>query len=138
MTPCRCCGDDPVTPGKEVFRAFIPREAKSANEHRVNNAGGWKYRKDRDRWESDLRTLALVHKPPRPTGKRRVFLTRIYSGGQREFDGDNLPAGLKGPRDALVKAGYLIDDSPRWAIVHYHQRKDDHLRGVEVVIEEIE
>lgn len=49
---------------------------------------------------------------PKATVKRRVKLHVVLGKGQRQFDVD---APWKDLLDALVKAGMLVDDSPKWA-----------------------
>ena len=136
--PCRCCADDPVTAGPEVFRAFIPLELNSAMNGRVTNDGSsrWAYSKHREAW---YRAVVLtIGNATKATGERRVFLTRIYGGRQRGVDPDNLATSMKALQDALVNSGLLLDDSPGKARIHYRQRRDAALRGVEIVIEDIQ
>jgi len=44
---------------------------------------------------------------------------------RRLLDDDNMIIGLKGLRDSLVEAGFLYDDSPKWATFTYVQKKRD-------------
>lgn len=54
---------------------------------------------------------ARIDRIPRATGKRRVSLMITLCKGQRRWDTDALWKSLL---DALVWAGMLIDDRPKW------------------------
>lgn len=45
------------------------------------------------------------------TGKRKVSLQLTLTGRKQAFDADNI---WKAVLDALVTAGLLVDDSPKW------------------------
>lgn len=111
-------------------------EAASLNSHQQNDARGWAYRKMRDRWVLLLRSAARAGGIPRPEERRRITLTRLYSGRQRELDRDNLVGGLKAVVDALRRADLILDDTRRWAQVHYLQERGDR-RGLRVQVEEV-
>jgi len=49
----------------------------------------------------------------------------IFSLRERRIDHDNLVTGAKAMVDALVKFGWLNDDSPKWVIRRYEQRLRD-------------
>ncbi len=76
------------------------------------------------------------------TEYRHVTLTRLLGVGQREMDPDNCAAMLKHIRDSLQcptasrpGSSWIVDDSPKWAIITYAQAKD-HVRGpaIEVTV----
>jgi hypothetical protein len=121
---------------------FIPRQATSQNARRHNSKTGFAYRKERERWLNDLRAQAAIpsavaHPSVWLPCKRRVMVTRLYCGRQRQLDYGNLVGGFKPAMDAMVQAGWLVDDSPRWLEDHYQQRRSDIFSGVEFRIEEL-
>ena len=135
MTRCAMCEYDPAlsVAGRWEFELVV--EVQSANAHIVNGrVASWAYRKRRDEWTMLMR-VASRHIPG-PTGKRRITLTRLYSGRQREWDRDNLVGGAKLVLDAAVKAGILIDDAKAFAEVHYLQERGER-RGTRVLVEAI-
>ena len=142
MTACPACHYDPDATVTACWRFFIPIAGPSQN--RLHGKGGarFKYRKVRDDYERMIRAAIVAHKVMLAVGpraaKRRVTLTRFYTGREREFDRANWVGGAKPILDALVRCGLLVDDSPRWLDDYYHQRRDEHLRGVEIQIEEVQ
>lgn len=72
----------------------------------------------------------------RATGDRRskVVLMRY---GARLLDGDNLAASGKATLDALVRTGFLVDDSPKYCTVRYEQRIGMPRRTVVVIEPEV-
>jgi hypothetical protein len=77
---------------------------------------------------------------PPATGKRRVTWERILGPRQREFDEPNLIGGLKPLLDGMVRAGLLVDDSPRWYEGVYRQVTGNRQDGpaIRVTIEEVD
>lgn len=69
--------------------------------------------------------------------KRNVTFTRHYAGREREMDHANMVGGMKGAVDAMVRAGLLVDDSPKWFAAEYRQVRSDR-SGLHVLIEEVE
>jgi hypothetical protein len=56
---------------------------------------------------------------------------------QRLMDGDNAVAAMKGARDGLIDAGWLVDDSSRWlAAYEVRQRQSAGFPRIEVEIAE--
>jgi hypothetical protein len=139
---CPFCGGDARRVVAAQWRFFIPRQATSMNAHRQNDARGHAYRKERDRWEQDLRAhgraTRLPWAPPAASaGIRRVTLLRLFCGRQRELDYGNLVGGLKPVLDAMVRSGWLLDDSPAYCEDHYLQRRHDMLSGIEFTVEDL-
>lgn len=136
--PCPKCGFDGSIPVLAEYTMQIERDPPSLNA-RLHNAGNqrWRYAAERDVWSQ----LALVERVnrriPHAVSKRRVTLTRIYGGQQKERDVDNLSGGMKICVDALVYAQVLKDDSPAFAELHYKQQRntDGRWRGLVVHIE---
>jgi hypothetical protein len=84
-----------------------------------------------------LSSWATAMKIPFAEARRRVTITRCYSGQQKLRDHGNLVGGLKAAVDAMVRVKLLKDDSPAWAEVYYHQlRVDKDGRGTIITIEE--
>lgn len=81
-------------------------------------SSGWRYIKERKAW------AALVPALPfnvRRETKRGVHVLRLMGKGQREYDDENLLRGVKALMDALVVAGFLKNDSPKWRVLSYDQ-----------------
>lgn len=136
MTACAKCGHDPGAAVARTWRLVIAKELESANKHTINSGGArWRYAKERGEWEQWLMTFPRgdLH---RATGRRRVTITRRFSGRQREWDPDNLVAGTKVLRDALKRAGVIVDDSRQWLECHSLQERADRSETV-VLVEEL-
>jgi hypothetical protein len=132
---CERCGHDPDAQVRARWSFFVSAEVKSLNAHRGNyGAQRWAYKADRSRWQQWFAVLARNNGIPvgDEVPFRRVVLTRIYSGRQREFDVDNLAGGCKVVVDAMVRAGLLRGDDKASAQVTYRQRKITAIRGSEV------
>lgn len=83
-----------------------------------SHAGGWRYIRERKAW------AALVPSVPfaaRRAEKRGVHVARFMAKGERDFDDENLLRGVKPLMDALVVAGFLKNDSPKWRVLSYDQ-----------------
>lgn len=141
MSACVKCGHDPEVAVLRSWSFHVPRAPESLNAHSVNaGLARFVYAKKRNAWLSDLATMARVERIPEAIVKRRVTLTRVYHGRCRAFDRDNLAGGMKMIVDALVLAGLITDDSPRWAELHFAQRKvsgASSYAGLDVHIEEL-
>lgn len=89
------------------------------------------------RWQvrANLARLRKEGVDPRARGPRRMHLTRI---GARLLDEDNLSGGAKPIVDALVREGYLVDDSPEHAELVYSQVTSKDRRETIVELEEID
>jgi hypothetical protein len=145
MTACPHCGHiAPVV--LRSWETWIAAKVESANSRSVNaGAARWGYAKKRDEWRLRWRaTLWLDGKrgglPPvwpwTNVGRiRYVTFTRHFTGREREMDHANLIGGMKGPVDAMVRVGLLVDDSPKWFTAEYLQVRSDR-SGLHVRIEE--
>lgn len=125
MTACVRCGHDPEAEVLASWSLSVPMQIVSGNRH-VYNVGGsrFAYAKSRNAWQFAIRVIARRCGATKATGRRRVTVTRVYSGRQRELDFDNLATGAKPVLDALVREGLLVDDDRAHAEVSYRQRKD--------------
>lgn len=63
-------------------------------------------------WMLEFRKARLDLKIPRAIGKRRLVVTRMFCGREKERDYINLVGGMKSVVDALVLEGLLVDDKP--------------------------
>lgn len=137
MTACARCSFDPDATVLASWEFTIDRDPPSLNE-RLFNAGPrrWAYSRERDMWILEFTNVRLLKQMPFAKGKRRVTLTRLYSGQQKERDVDNLVGGGKNLVDAMVHAGILKGDSPALAEIHWAQERG--ARGLRVLVEELE
>ena len=92
----------------------IRRRVPSQNQTQY---GHWRtYAKERDQWFLLLRAQLPPRQPPEcPV---RILLRSFRT---RQVDYANLVGGAKPIPDALVRLGYLKDDSPRWFHCDYTQ-----------------
>jgi len=134
MTACQKCQHDPDAAVIARWEFTIPRDLPSLNERIHNGAKGWAYRKSRDSWLQDLTVLGYAHKVTSATTKRRVTITRLYSGRQQEMDRANIDT--KACVDALRLTRAIHDDAPTWLELHVLQVKGTE-RGTRVLIEEL-
>ena len=74
---------------------------------------------------------------PEAKGPRHVSLMALRPGaeGSHVLDDDNLAAWLKPVVDGLVRAGWLVDDTPKWATFSRAQARGAR-REVEVIVTE--
>jgi len=137
VSACCKCGHDPLAAVGASWSLFIAKDPPSLNA-RLHNAGAsrWKYAKERGVWGWLIRQARLATAATRATGKRRVTLTRVYAGRQKERDLDNAVGGGKPIVDALVREGLLIDDAPAWAEIHHAQVRGEPA-GLRIDIEEL-
>lgn len=96
----------------------------------------WRQRSaDRDAWIVYLRA-AVGYLPMRPT--RRMHAHIVSLRARLIEDDANLRGGAKGLVDALVRLGFLRDDSDRWARLTYEQRRaPKSLRCTRITIAEV-
>jgi Holliday junction resolvase RusA-like endonuclease len=138
MTTCPTCGH--VTPGRPIgsrWSFLLPKRLGSLNDHMINaGASRWQYKREREQWRILLQNARQLHAMPLPKGKRAVVLTRLYAGRERERDHDNLVGAAKPVLDAMVKAGLLIDDAPKFLACTYQQERAAE-PGVRVEIMEV-
>lgn len=116
----------------------IDREVESLNARRVNVRGwrGGEYKRNRDAWQWLFKIERVNRRIPTATGRRRVTLTRLYSGRQRAFDRGNLVGGCKMILDAMVRESLIVDDKAEYLEDHYAQRRSA-TSGIVVLIEEL-
>lgn len=97
----------------------VPRRFPTVN---VWHGGpAWKYKRERDAWLREFPPTTALN---RATGRRAVFITRIYpkAPGQKRYDDDNLDGGAKPVLDALRRLGWLKGDSPAHCTKEVDQR----------------
>jgi hypothetical protein len=132
MTACPYCGDDPSTPVLERYSFTIeiaipnPQNLKGGGKRLHNSgAGRWAYAKIRDRFAHTVRSAQDLGLCPNGRKKRvcRVVIERLWGPRKRRWDREAVVIGSKPLIDALVNAGALVDDSERYARIHYQQRK---------------
>ena len=108
-----------------IIRRRLPSQNRSQYGH-------WsRYVKERDAWFILLR----AELPPRPPIDHPVQLI-IRSYRVRLCDYANLVGGAKPIPDALMRLGYLKDDSPRWFFCEYFQSivpKDQERTEIEFI-----
>ena len=137
VTACAMCGYDATARVLRSWTLRPPFEVESLNAHRVNAGHGrWAYAKVRKAWLQALIVEARATSCPEATGMRRVTITRVYSGRQRAYDGDNLRGGCKPLVDAMVLAGLLVDDDAANAQVHYAQERGEQ-SSTRILVEEL-
>ena len=136
LPACEKCGHDPSARIAATWRFLIERGAPSLND-RIVNAGptAWKYRRERTAWGWELRAVRLLQRIPIAKGRRRLTLTRVYNGRQKERDRDNLIGGMKAVVDAITLEGLIVDDSPQMAEINYEQMVGTPV-GLVVLLEE--
>lgn len=136
MTACLKCGHDPSARVVVSWSFQVDRDPPSLNE-RLFNAGPrrWAYARQRDTWSLEFINARNLQRMPFAQNKRRVTLTRLYDGRQKERDVDNLFGGGKVVVDALVHAHILVSDAPRDAEIHWTQERG--ARGLRVLVEEL-
>lgn len=137
MTACMKCGHDPAARVTASWEFTLAGEIRSLNRHVVNfGAARHGYRRERDAWGWMLRAARLEHRIPTAPGRRRLTLTRVFAGRQRELDADNLAGGTKSLVDAIAREGLLVDDKPAWLELHHAQERGA-APGVRVLLEEL-
>lgn len=96
----------------------VSREVPSQNRR---DRWHWRQRhQDTQIWEILLRA-AVRQLPPRPIGKMRVHIASLRAS--LIHDDANLRGGAKGLVDALVRLGFLRDDSDEYAHLIYRQQQ---------------
>lgn len=144
MTTCPTCGHSvPVV--LRSWETWIDAKVESANVTRSNHGRAHHiYKQRRDYWMMLWRcasygeNLGIFDVTPLATEskkRRHVTFTRHYTGREREMDHANMIGGMKGPVDAMVRVGLLVDDSPKWFEATYLQVRSDR-SGLHVRIEE--
>ncbi len=137
MSACLKCGYDAEAAVVASWSFVIPRVLPSLNERIHNGKRGWRYRRVREAWISDMQAMRMslpVRDRTRILNKRRVTITRLFSKHQRLMDKANVDT--KACVDAMVSVGLLADDSPQWLELHVKQERGQE-RGTRVSIEEL-
>lgn len=143
---CQFCHDSPDIPVSRAWSFVIPRvwpnpQNVDGKGNRLANQGKGKlhaiYKHVRTAWVSDLLIMRQVNRVEPARLKRRVCLTRLISLSGQLYDDDNLVAGAKPIRDALIHSGWIKDDSSVWLKAHYDQERSQEY-GVRFLIEEFE
>jgi len=133
---CKACGYDELLVVQSTCILFLDQSAQSLNAVGVNSKNNRGYRGARNRWKRLLCKYATLVQPAKKY--RRIFFTRLWGKGKRAYDYGNLVGGFKPLLDEIVRAGYLIDDSPRYCSEYYSQYKSTTGKDyVEVVIEDV-
>lgn len=130
---CIACNYDPTLCVENTYSIHIDQSAQSLNAVGVNSKNNRGYRGARNRWK---RKLASYEALPKATSYRRIYFTRYWGKGKRAYDYGNLVGGFKPLLDEIVRAGYLIDDSPKHCSEYYSQYKST--TGVDYVVITIE
>lgn len=134
---CRMCGYDADAVVTARWELRIDREIGSLNDRHVNaGAARYGYKRLRNMWQAHLRVGRVNERVPLATAKRRVTITRVYSGRQRQLDKDNLVGAGKSLVDAMVREGLITGDDPARAEIHYLQEPGT-TRETVVLIEEM-
>lgn len=136
MSACPKCHYDEAAPVSASWSFLIDRDPPSLNARLFNGPRGWVYRKERDAWCIEFRAVRLLQRIPIAKTKRRVTLTRCYTGRQQARDRDNLAGGMKACVDALVLEKLLAGDDVVSAEIHYAQSRTTP-GGLHVLIEEL-
>lgn len=84
-----------------------------------NTRDGWHWSQRNKDTKMAEGMIRLRPRAPRANGKREVWVTSYRK--QRCHDDSNLRGGSKGLIDAIVRAGLLVDDSDKLAVIHYEQ-----------------
>lgn len=137
MSACTKCAYDPDALVLASWTFVVALDPPSLNAH-IQNAGTgrWQYAKLRKEWTEAMAIAQVTEHVPIAAAKRRVTLTRLFSGRQKRRDRDNLAGGCKPIVDAMIEAGLLVDDDDEYAEIHYAQERGNE-RGLRVLIEEI-
>src|SRR5690606_15849892 len=118
--------------GREVT-LILPIELTNGNEGRSKHFG--LAAKRRREYEGIIRLLRPNPRPiPTPA---KLTITRVLGRGQRLYDADSLGRGnAKELIDAIVAAGLLPDDGPRFVVsCEYRQDATRRMEGPSVVVE---
>jgi hypothetical protein len=127
VSECPACGFDNLLPVALVAELKLPISYPSQNSLGANGRGayGFHYRKLRQEFAAALHAALIRVATPKATGKRRIWLKRIFRPGKRPYDAANLVGGGKHIVDVLVSRGLLKDDSPKWFEGIYAQEQGE-------------
>lgn len=136
---CPYCGADPDVPVSARWAGFFPLEPPSQNRVAGNKAGGrFVYRRFRDGYEFLFRAWRVREEIPLPARRRRVVITRHFSGQGKRRDRGNLIGGCKPLLDAMILAALIVDDRESDVEDHYKQERVAGEPGVHILLEELE
>ena len=135
MSSCTACDFDPGLCVENTYTIVIPHAAQSLNTVGINSKNNRAYRGARRAWARSLKKASNGVAPAEKA--RRIFFTRFWGRGKRAYDFGNLVGGFKPLLDEIVRAGYLIDDAPKWCSEYYRQyRSADGTDYVIIVLED--
>lgn len=133
---CRFCGAEPDAAVTRRWEFLLPIRTPSQNDLASNRGGArHRYRRARNEFELEFLRAAAGLRIPHAMRRRRVTLTRLFSGRERKFDYGNLVGGCKLVLDAMIRAWLIVDDAPKWLEDHYLQVRGSE-SGLLVIIEE--
>jgi hypothetical protein len=121
--PCRVSSTEPGETGKLIRRCAIPKDIYSYNRvsggHWSNKSKSWKQTQE---WATWLRSSEGLDIPePQKEFRRRLVITRVVGPRMKEMEIANYPSGMKSVEDALVRLGWLIDDSRKYVDTEMRQ-----------------
>lgn len=132
---CPACNYDPDLCVENTYTILIEQAAQSLNAVGVNSKNNRGYRGARNRWKRKLQPYEAL---PKATAYRRIFFCRYWGKGKRAYDYGNLVGGFKPLLDEIVRAGLLVDDSPKHCSEYYSQYKSPNGKDhVVIVIEDV-
>ena len=136
---CGSCGQELPPAGKSWLFALSlsPPSQNAVSGNKGSYVAKAKYRKYRDDYEILLRAWMNELKIPDAVARRRVSVTRRYSGRSQKMDRGNLIGGCKPLLDAMTRVGLIVDDNEEFLEDHYYQRRAKE-GGVEINIEEMD
>ncbi len=108
---------DAEAPAELPYRRTFLLRRRIPSQNQFHYAHWRKYAAERDAWFLLLRAQLAPRAQP-PQWPVRI---RLHSFRTRLLDYANLVGGAKPIPDALMRLGYLKDDSPRWFHADYHQ-----------------
>lgn len=137
MTAASCSRcDQPLPKSDRSWSFFVPLEPPSQNKISGNKGRSrYKYKDIRDNYRMLFENQMILLDIPPATVRRRVLVTRIFTGRSRRFDFGNLVGGCKPLLDAMTLVGMILDDKELYLEDHYYQERSDE-GGAHIVIEE--
>ena len=116
--------------------SLMPPSQNIVSGNKGGRAAKAKYRKSRDDYCILLRAWMNELKIPDATSRRRVSITRRYSGRAKRMDRGNMIGGCKPLLDAMTRMGLIVDDREEFLQDHYYQIRSE-VNEVEICIEEL-
>ncbi|MCP3681231.1 MAG: hypothetical protein GY861_00945 [bacterium] len=91
--------------------------------HRNSKMPAWVIK---NQWKKNiLRSMTNYGLMKRTECRKKIIITRIYTGRHREIDYDNFVGGCKPLLDSLKDVKFIVDDNPKWLDREYMQEKQD-------------